>query len=440
MSRSLASQLRSQERLFRAWLAVRASCLDSDSSWIKQEALEFESTVSTGIGRIYRELKSGRFHFRPGRGWLKSRSGKSCPRPMVVQNVSERIVQKALLDLVWEQGNVRDRVDHPGSYGGIKKKGVRDALFALSYALRRGAKYYVKTDIKDFFTRIPRRLAISEMCRLLPDDSLTQILDAATVVSLANIEKIAKEYRNLFPGDEIGVAQGFCLSPLLCNVLLSEFDRTVSGEGAVSIRYIDDFIILGKSKQAAHAAFERGLSILEKHKLDTYRPGDAGDKAREGKTDKNIRFLGCKISPDFIVPERERRRSFTLSIQKRILTSVQQMKSINGDQLWNPDNSLVGTLADVAHRLRAWGGTYSFCNSTQAFEHVDNDVDESIKQLLRAYDAVRKGFDDANSRRLLGIPEIAQMKSEPILPIDIDAADEKYTDKVVPFIDQCLAE
>ena len=69
-------------------------------------------------------------------------------------------------------------------------------------------------------------------------------------VELSNMAQLRDKAVD-FPIENIGVAQGNSLSPLLGNIILADFDRVMNEGDCRCVRYIDDFIILAPSKKAA---------------------------------------------------------------------------------------------------------------------------------------------------------------------------------------------
>ena len=142
---------------------------------------------------------------------------------------------------------------------------------------------------------------------MISDHEFECLLEKATDVELENLSRLGSS-ASLFPSYEIGVAQGCCLSPLLGNILLEDFDRELNGRGIVCIRYIDDFVVLGSDKHNVEAAFKSGLRILARHGLTAYDPKLSTDKAGMGEVRHGFEFLGCSIRPGMISPGGKSRR------------------------------------------------------------------------------------------------------------------------------------
>ena len=60
-----------------------------------------------------------------------------------------------MLETLMTVKTLKSAVNNPNSFGGNEDGGVRKAIGVLNEKIRTGAKYYIKTDIKNFFGTIP---------------------------------------------------------------------------------------------------------------------------------------------------------------------------------------------------------------------------------------------------------------------------------------------
>ena len=74
-------------------------------------------------------------------------------------------------------------------------------------AIGRGAVFYLRSDIADFFRAIPRARAIAALAPAVGDPRVLRLLDLATRTELDNLAELG-DRAALFPDGEIGVAQG----------------------------------------------------------------------------------------------------------------------------------------------------------------------------------------------------------------------------------------
>ncbi len=132
-----------------------------------------------------------------------------------------------------------------------------------------------------------------------------------------------------------GILQGSPISPLLANIYLSNFDKTLTAHGLHLIRYCDDFVIACKNQTEAENALAIAAKELGSVKLSLHP-----DKTRIISPTEEFEFLGYrfgengKVSPPETVPEKYARqiRNLAGKAKQRFETSkVEGHKSENED-------------------------------------------------------------------------------------------------------------
>jgi retron-type reverse transcriptase len=317
------ARLRQIEVLDAAWVHVRANAQRSICSETRGEAQAFANDERRNLNRIQRQLQRGTFTFEPQRGVLIKKRGKG-QRPIVIAPVESRIVQRALLEIIQAHPAIRSRLTQGFNFGGIVGRGFGvPAAVKKAWITSRTQPFYIRTDIRSFFTAVPRARALAKIEAVIDDAQFNALLKSATDVELMNVETMGSDV-SLFPLFEEGVAQGSCLSPLLCNLLLSDFDEQMNDRGIVCIRYIDDFIIFAKSRAAAMKAFEAGALSLQRLGLDIYDPRlpDGAAKSAEGLVDAGFSFLGCEVYPDRVRPSKRNRDDLKAAVEEIFETAL----------------------------------------------------------------------------------------------------------------------
>ena len=273
----LRKKVSHKSRLLNAWSKVYSNGITSSSYETRKGVEEFSKEVNRNLGHIETQLKKGTFRFLNSRGVAISREGKD-PRPLVISPIQNRIVQRSILEILQSDKKLKTYFEVPTSFGGLKKKSVSDAIAFIHEKMKSGAVYFVRSDIKSFFTNIPKELVISLIRDNLSvkDDDFIKLLREAVTVELENLDKLT-EVKDLFPLHEEGVAQGSCLSPLFGNIFLREFDEKTNSEDVFCVRFIDDFVILGSSEKAVKAKYKAGVKYLEKYNLELYDPFNSND-------------------------------------------------------------------------------------------------------------------------------------------------------------------
>ena len=147
--------------LEQAWRQVRSNALRSDSASTVQDARDFDAVASVRLTRLQKQLRENRFIFAPTRGVLISKKGKNSKRPIVIAPIESRIVQRALLDALGTIPELRAELNAGYNFGGLSgpNAGVPAAI-AKAVIAANDHGYYIRTDIKAFFTQVPRDAAV----------------------------------------------------------------------------------------------------------------------------------------------------------------------------------------------------------------------------------------------------------------------------------------
>ena len=149
-SRDLYRDVRRMAVLVNAWKRVRENGLASKRPQTVDEIKAFDRESHRLLPSIQSHLQKNRFAFAPQVGVLLPRPGKK-PRPIVIAAVTNRIVQRAILDVLQTTDEICELLTTPTSFGGIAERGRENAL-ALAYReIGSGrARYCLRSDIKDF--------------------------------------------------------------------------------------------------------------------------------------------------------------------------------------------------------------------------------------------------------------------------------------------------
>lgn len=411
---TLYRSVRSRKRLSQAWRKVNENGRISRSPQTRRDVAAFSNDADSNLERIYRSLLNHRFTFAPARGILIDRPGKK-PRPLVVSPIPSRIVQRSILDVLQSQAEIQNYIKTPTSFGGIEHLGVRHAIESAYKAMNSGATYFIRTDIKSFFTRIPRDGVLERIAEVIKDDSFNKLLKEAVRTELSNLEEL-KKAADFFPLYEIGVAQGCCLSPLFGNILLYDFDKQMNQGQITCLRYIDDLILIGPDQKTVRAAFREGTKKLAEYGLEVYDPAKDKDKSEEGYGRNGFEFLGCNIVPGLINPNKKSRERLLSSIRDLFDKSIRSMSIPS--QACQDRTSFADTLVMVSGILKGWGDHYAFCNNKDMMAMLDAKINEELSFYCNRYEQMKKLLgrkDRLNERRLMGVRLLTDSRQDPIL-------------------------
>ncbi|MEX3763695.1 reverse transcriptase domain-containing protein [Paraburkholderia phenoliruptrix] len=349
--------------------------------------------------------------------------GKPRVAPLVIAPIESRIVQRTILDVLSALPFVRSIHRKSYNFGGVLDGGVAKAI-ERAYCAGVKHAYYVRTDIKDFFTQVPRQKLLSQIADQTGDAEFNQLLEDATTIELSNLAEL-KQHGDIFPLAERGVAQGSCLSPLLCNLFMHGMDELLNTAPFEAVRYIDDVIIFGPNRSQVRKALKMLKEQLALHGLDAYEPPARGErrtgpaKAGEGETSRGFSFLGCDVSREAIRPGAKARTSLIDKVRKLYAAGVasqRHLKIVSGETFSaKEDPTLLYTMWRVSNTTRAWGGAFSFCTDMRVFRHLDEELNgeyATFRELVKKQKRL-KGLSRADEQRLVGMQLLEDVDFDP---------------------------
>lgn len=72
-------------------------------------------------------------------------------RPIGVVRVDDRILQRAMIEMLMTVKSLKVAINNPNSFGGNEDSGARKAIGVLNEKLKGEAEYYIKNRYKEFF-------------------------------------------------------------------------------------------------------------------------------------------------------------------------------------------------------------------------------------------------------------------------------------------------
>jgi CRISPR-associated protein Cas1 len=202
-------------------------------------------------------------------------------RSLKIPNIADRVVERAIADAV-----IR-RVDHllaPASFAFRVGRGVSDAVRELAWLREHGDPWVVRADFADCFGSIEHRLLLDTVEDFVDDAWFTDVVE--TLLGRG------EWWNGRFSIPAEGIPQGSPLSPLLCNLYLDAFDRSIGRLGIPMVRYADDFTLTCEDDDDALEA--RQAAVREAGRIGLSL---SFEKTRVVAFDRGFVFLGEEIGP-----------------------------------------------------------------------------------------------------------------------------------------------
>jgi group II intron reverse transcriptase/maturase/CRISPR-associated endonuclease Cas1 len=176
-------------------------------------------------------------------------------RTLALPAVVDKVVQQAVVDLI---GPDLEKGFCDCSYAYRRGKGAIKACRRVEHILKHTRPAWVATcDIDDFFPSLSHDRLLSRLRAVVTDDDLVDLVGlwckAGYIDGRGNFSDPAK-----------GIAQGAVISPLLSNLFLDPLDRLAVGEKIAYVRYSDNYVLFGSSRDEILARRRRLEEFLER--------------------------------------------------------------------------------------------------------------------------------------------------------------------------------
>ena len=196
--------------LMSAWLktADKNGAAGVDHVTVKGYAKQLE----TNLTRVRDRLAAGVYYpSRIRRAYIPKSSGGEL-RPLGIPIVQDRLVGTAIRHVIEP---IFEQTFAESSYGFRPKRGCKDALRHVSDLLKEGKHYVVDADLRRCFDRIPHEMLMERVKERIADKKVLELIRRFLKQEILDNGVVrAPEYD--------GTPQGATLSPLLCNIYLTQ--------------------------------------------------------------------------------------------------------------------------------------------------------------------------------------------------------------------------
>lgn len=319
-----------------------------------QSTEDFDRHLIVEIRRLSEQIRGTTYQpLAVRRVWIPKPGDPNAQRPLGIPAVRDRVVQKALVNVIEP---ILDHTFHDRSFGFRHGRSCRDALRIVEQKLSEGYVYVVDADLKGYFDSIPKDRLLNLVKESISDRRVLRLIGQFLDQS------ILEELREWTP--ETGVPQGAVLSPVLSNVYLNPLDRLMAEDGFEMVRYADDFVVLCRSEFEAEVALQTVREWVDQAGL-TLHPTKT--KIVDSRV-QSFQFLGYSFRGKQIHP-----RSGSLMKLKDTIRQKTPRKS---------GVPLEFTIASLNASLRGWFAYFRHAR-WPVFKDVDAMVRRRLRRLLR---------------------------------------------------------
>jgi group II intron reverse transcriptase/maturase/CRISPR-associated endonuclease Cas1 len=251
------------------------------------------------------------FEITPKQSFFLPKSDGSY-REIALSSTQTKIIQRVLSTELGAAVPFSDR-----SYAFRRGKSPYKAIMRVRDSLRR-YHHIAKADIQTFFDSIDHDILIRKLRKIIRDKQIVELI--AYYLAKGTLR------RGHWVDKNEGVYQGDVLSPLLSNIYLNDFDHYLESRGIMHVRYSDDLVFFGTSREEASRARRTAAEYLSKLKLH-FNP----KKTYLSNLDKGFEYLGIFFVENRLSIDTRRltRKREKLHTETRKLTLEQSIEKLN---------------------------------------------------------------------------------------------------------------
>jgi RNA-directed DNA polymerase len=277
-------------------------------------------------------------------------------RTLGIPTVLDRLIQQALLQVLQP---IVEPTFCASSYGLRPGKSAHQAVRAAQRYVQQARTWVVDIDLEKFFDRVNHDILMSRVARHVDDERVLKLIRRYLEAGLMR--------EGLVEARGMGTPQGGPLSPLLSNLLLTDWDRELERCGHAFCRYADDCNIYVASEAAGRRVLARMTAFLwERLKLRVNEGKSACARPWERK------FLGYTLSRQRGVIRLRVAPEGVARLRGRLRELMRQGRG----------RSLAATIEALNPVLRGWGGYFQLSESKQVWKDLDGWLRRRLRCLL----------------------------------------------------------
>jgi RNA-directed DNA polymerase len=310
---------------------------------------EFKGHLKVHWPRIKAALLEGRYLPRPVRA-VDIAKPSGGVRTLGIPTLVDRLVQQALNQVL---SPIFEPTFSAASYGFRAGRSALQAVRVAQGYVQAGREWVVDIDLEKFFDRVNHDLLMARLARRVGDERVLKLVRRYLEAGLMREGVVSLRTE--------GTPQGGPLSPLLSNILLTDWDRELEARGHRFVRYADDCNIYVASEAAGRSLMAKLTVWLKAHlKLTVNEAKSAVARPWERK------FLGYGLT--------------RVGKLKIAAPSIARLKDAVREALRGAGGRSLGTtIRQLNPKLAGWMAYFRLTETKRALE----DLDGWIRRRLR---------------------------------------------------------
>lgn len=351
------------------------------SGWDRIGPEQFAPQYDQHLRAIRRQVLDDRYTFRPFLCWEADKD-LGGTRTVATSGFRDSIVQQALRDVV-SPAVEPFLTEGAHAYRSGSSTGCHPAIIQLCRQTRQGQLWVMESDFREFFDSLDHDRLKNLIDALPVDDRAKNLCWRYVRTGAVSMDDRDDEYP---ASRQSGIVQGGCLSGVLANLYLAEFDREVRKLGGTYLRYADDFVIFFDNEDACHRALDEVQRLAHEAKLDLHP-----DKTEITHVNEGLEFLGFELQGTRLAIRQQNIEKFRARVEARFATVEARIADgwFDGPQEALKDLidlinlNITGTRDDG--RIQNWIRYFRIANDREQLEDLNRWVWKTIQSWAHAH-------------------------------------------------------
>lgn len=286
------------ENFQQAWFKVRdkKGCAGAD----EESITDFASNLKFNLTTLRESVAQNTYQPHPlKQALIPKNNGKM--RELRIPTIRDRIVQQALLNVLVP---IVEPTFSDCSFAYRPNRSIIKAVEKIADWHDLGYNWILDADIVKYFDNIDHQILLVQLRQYLNHPGILCLIKAWISSGILT----NKEWKRT----EKGIPQGAVISPLLANIYLDRFDKAICSDDLKLVRYADDFLLLGKSRNRILQAYSEVIRLLYTLNLTIHT-----DKTQITNFERGFRFLGHGFIENYIFPLESPRQKSLLQHQDK---------------------------------------------------------------------------------------------------------------------------
>ena len=368
----LYSKIVDLQKLGQAWEKVRSNNPSAGTDQIS--CAQFDANSRIELKQLNLELYNHEYRVRPVR--LVSLEKEEKVREVSLYTMRDKVVQTSIAQ---ELSRIYEPKFSPCVYAYRNDRSAMGAAERIEKEIGSGRYSWIaKTDIESFFDRIRVPLLKRKLERVIKEEDVIELIEMQLSAPALGKGGALEE-------KTLGIYQGSSISPVLSNIYLDDFDHMMEREAVFYVRYSDDILLLGKSREQLQTVLAKIKILLEPYGLNL----------KEAKTfinplEQGLEFLGYAFDRNGKTATQKALQRLDQSLEDLWLTQSQlsleeRLKKgtqiLNGwEQYYNKEEKIqsISEYVVLVYMLRNKSQLEEFAHRRSEFKNFHRDIAEYL--------------------------------------------------------------